>query len=199
MLLSKNLHGKSSSLMLILLPTLSRIVARPILLNHVLAVHFDKGAFDVGHVLGFGHGTGDGRFVVGEVGGEHGAGACGVDLPGRVTDLSELGLVQTCAPADDGLREVLPETRFELHGDFAGVGEEGAVDGAFEEAGVAGEMPEFHEVQGYAVENVVEVFNVVWCREGVGSGGLPGYRHCFVVVVPVEAVDLSAVLDFVLD
>ena len=58
---------------------------------------------------------------------------------------------------------MLPETRFELHGDFAGVGEEGAVDGAFEEAGVAGEMPEFHEVQGYAVENVVEVFNVVWC------------------------------------
>jgi len=131
MLLPKNLHRKSTSLMLILLPALTFVVASPVLFDNVRAVHFDKCAFDVRHMFSFRHCACDGGFVVGEVGCEHCAGACGIDVPGWVTDLTQVGLVEACTPADDGLVEVFPEARFELHGYFAGVGEEGAVDGAF--------------------------------------------------------------------
>jgi len=157
LLLRHNRHSPRPRMVLVMLPAVPRVVARELLASN-WAVDLHHSLEDVLDVLGLGHSAGDGCVRRGDVGSEHDARTRLVDAIGRIADLADSVDVDASTAAYDRALEVLPKPGLELHGDFDGAVEDCALDCALEETGVWGHLPEAEEVEGDAVEDVVELF-----------------------------------------
>lgn len=173
----------------VVLPAVPVVVARP-LLRRGVAVDLDHGALRVCHVLGLAHAAERARERAGFVGREQDAGPRAVDGVGRVAHAADAGDVGAAAAADDGRGEVLPEARLVVQGDLAGLLVVEGLDGAREEAGVGGQLPQAHLGEGHGDDGVVEVEAVE--RRAEGPVGAPGDGRLAGGLVVGELLDLLA-------